>query len=216
MPRKGSRKNKGDGRGKPALEALTYHGPVRMPVMPARDDVVVALTQDKNMDWGSSVGECFMRCLFRGSSSGSFPSTISGNFSISAPDANSWSSFATEYTSYRVLALQTTVCTHLNSSTDGFGVDPLCSTVARHNSTLTHIQMVDSPEFQVHPVGTGQNQFKRDMRMLGVDEAEWVEVTNAYTAISPQPAIQVSFPDTPTPMRAYVLCVWTVQFRGRV
>lgn len=215
MPRKGG-KRKGDGRGNPSLAAITYTGPVRPPVQPSRDDIVVTMTKDGNMDWGGSAGENFMRVLFRGASSGGFPSTVSGNFFISAPDATSWSPFATEYTSFRILAVQVTVCTHLTTSTAGFGADPMSSTVARHNSVLTHNEMLDSPEFQVHAIGTGQNMFRRDMRMLGVDEAEWVEVTNAFTAISPQPTIQVSFPDTPATLRAYVACVWTVQFRGRV
>lgn len=220
---KNHRARKGDGQNsralanaRPKIDATRYEGPIRLPVSASRDDVVQNLTMTGRFDWGSSAGNCVMGIAFRASGSGSFPATVTGNFTVSAPDCPDWSTLSALYSSFRILGVDVTVCTHIASSTDGFGIDPLYSAVVRENAYLTVNNFTDTLEFGLHAVGTGQNVFKRSMRMLGTDESEWVEMTNAYTAISPQPRVQVLFPDTAAPMRTTVVLVYSVQLRGRL
>lgn len=199
-----------------ALTALKYDGPiVAMPRVPRDDDYVTVVGLVGQGTRGSSTGAPRMRALFRASSSGGVPSTMTGDFFLSVADAVAFGTFAGEFGSFRVLGLKITVVTQLSDSTDGFHGKPIESSVLRENMT-TAGKLIDTPGFEVHPVSTGPNTFSREMRMEGTDEAEWVDCANAYTAISPQPTIIVQFPDDAAPIRETIYFQWRVQFRGRV
>lgn len=195
------------------MTATSYSGPI-VAMSPRIDEYETTVGIQGTSDTGGSVGSWLFRCLFRASSSGGFPTNVTGNFFISAVDAAAFTSLAAEFGSFRVLGAKLTVISYLTESTDGFGAEPVQSTILREN-TPSLGKLVDTPGFECHPVCTGPNVFHREMRMLGLDESEWVDCGNAYTAISPQPAIVVQFSDEVAIVRRKFFVQWRVQFRGR-
>lgn len=198
------------------ITALAYHGPVvAVPRTPRADDYVTVLGAQGTCAWGSSAGRWLGRILFRASSSGGVPATVTGNWYFSVGDVPSFTSFSTEFGSFRVLGLKVSVVNFLDSSTNGFGSQPMLSTVVRENPTALSA-LIDTPGVEIHPISTMSNMFTREMRMEGVDEAEWVDCTNVYTAISPQAVCVLEFPDTPNTLKAAIYMQYRVQFRGRL
>jgi len=215
MPRKNS-KNKQSKRGELPITALAYNGPIGALSQRQRDDTFETVCGvSKPTAMAASVGAFRGRFFFRNSSSGAIPSTLTGDFFIGAPDMSSFSSLATDWASFRVLALKVTIVSQLRDSTTGFHGSPVQSTVIRDNGFAG--ALADTPAWEIHPVSTTSNLFTREMRMDGVDEAEWVDSANAYTAISPQPSIVIEFPYNPVAPVTYQVSVqYRVQFRNRV
>lgn len=215
MPKKSKQSRKQQKDHDPSIVALRYTGPITANTrQPRIDDYVTVLGYQGSSDWGASAGNSIARILFRANSSGGVPATMAGNWFLSVGDVASFASFATEFGSFRVLGVKVTVVNHLTSSTSGFGSKPCLSTVVRENSTITNL--VDTPGVEIHPISTSANMFHREMRMEGVDEAEWVDSANVYTPISPQPTVAVLFPDTANLLEADIYVQYRVQFRGRL
>lgn len=199
-----------------SIAAISYSGPILRPIQ-AKDDIqTVVLGLYGNTDLQTSGGAYAMQVLFRAASSASIPATTSGSWQVSVGDANSWSEWAAEYSAFRVLGVEVEYNVWIASSTDGFGVDPVFSGVVRDNTTPTFTGIVDSPTTVMHPVNIGKNVIKREMRMDGTDEAEWVETTNVYSPISPTPRLFLWAQDSPTLRRVNIFIRWRVQFRTRV
>jgi len=214
MPRSKKGNNKPKARD-PAITALAYHGPiVPIPQTPVSDEYVTVLGSQGIGAWGASTGGGLGRFVFRAASAGGIPASITGNFTYSVGDVPSFASFAGEFGSFRVLGLKVTAVSYMTSSTDGFGTPPLLSTVVRDNSVLT--KLIDTPGVEIHPVSTSKNMFHREMRMEGVDESEWVDCGNVYTAISPQPTLAIQVPDVIPTCDTWFFMQYRVQFRGRL
>ena len=153
---------------------------------------------------------------FRNNTAGSIPTGVwsTSSFSCAVSDAYDWASLGTNWSSFRVLGLKVQVVSHIQSATDGgtdvrvLGAPPLFSAVIRDNTDpVAYPDIMDCPNLQWHPISTAVNQFSREMKMSGVDEAEWVDISNAQTGISPtQPLLSRLAPEIVSLRGRYTRC----------